>query len=71
MKKIICLLGHNKHLMKINECTKEDFENENKEIRIYTCKYCDKVIFVRTRFVKSHFQNPNKEIHFENCDDLF
>jgi len=58
MKNLICLLGHNKMLMKLNECEKEQFENDNRAITIYKCKYCGADIIVLTRYMKSHFRNP-------------
>lgn len=67
MKKLICLLGHNKHLLKLSELTREDFENENQAISVYTCKYCGKFIFTRIRYVNVH----PKKLHFEKSDDLF
>lgn len=52
MKRLICLLGHSKHLMKIKHCNTENFENENRSIRVYTCKYCNKDILVVTKYIK-------------------
>ncbi|MBS4893764.1 MAG: hypothetical protein KHZ90_08315 [Veillonella parvula] len=52
MKKLVCLLGHNKYLMKIKDCNKENFKNENRAISVYTCKYCGKDILVVTKYVK-------------------
>ena len=65
MKKWICLLGHNKKLMKINECEKEQFKNDNREITVYTCKYCGTDILVRTRCMiaqlKDNFDNKKED----------
>ena len=58
MKKLICLLGHNKMLMERNECEKEQFENDNRAITVYKCKYCGADIAAFTRYMKSHFRNP-------------
>lgn len=52
MKRLICLLGHNKYLMKTKDCNKENFENENRSIKLYTCKYCGKDILVVTKYIK-------------------
>lgn len=62
MKKLICLLGHNKRLMKINDCIKERFENEDRAIVVYTCKYCDADIHVRTLYINAKFKNPKDTI---------
>lgn len=62
MKKLICMLGHNARLMKTNECLTEDFENKNRAIRIFKCKYCGKDIFTVTRYKKIHFANSKGKI---------
>ncbi|WP_291566775.1 MULTISPECIES: hypothetical protein [unclassified Clostridium] len=70
MKKLICLLKHNKRLMKINECEKEQFENDDRAITVYKCKYCGTDFFVRTRYLKAHFKNP-EDIEFDKVEDCF
>ncbi|NEZ47803.1 hypothetical protein FDF74_11485 [Clostridium niameyense] len=57
-KKLICLLHHPLRLTKIRDCDVEDFENENREIRVYKCKYCGKDILVRERCIKIEFDKP-------------
>lgn len=69
MKKLICLLGHNKRIMKISECEKEQFENDARAITVYKCKHCRKDIFVTTRHINAHF-NP-KDIVFDKVEDCF
>lgn len=59
MKNVKCLFNH--RFIKINECIKENFENDDKAITIYRCKYCDKVLWVRDRYIKGHFKNPSTE----------
>jgi len=51
MKKLICLLGHPKRIMRFDELTADYFENENRAITVYECKYCGKHIYTRTRFL--------------------
>lgn len=55
MKKIICLLGHNKHLMKFKDCSREEFENENRKITVFTCRHCGKDVAVYTNCLNAHF----------------
>ena len=62
MKKLICLLGHPKRIMKFNELTSELFENDNRAITVYDCKYCGKHIFTRTR-------SYNAKVKEELCFD--
>lgn len=38
---------------KTSDCNIERFENEEKSIKIYRCKYCDKVLLIRDLYYKS------------------
>ena len=62
MKKLICLLGHNKHFMRVRDCTLEKFKNENRGITVYKCKYCGKDILVQENFIVAKFKNPDELI---------
>jgi len=62
MKKLICYLNHNPHLMRIRDCNTENFENEDRAITVYKCKYCGKDLLVRTRFIKAKFNNAFKDV---------
>lgn len=64
MKKLICLLGHNKRLMRLNECDTEYFENDDKSIALYSCKYCGEFIFAKTRYVKAKVN----ELYFDDVN---
>lgn len=59
MKKLICLLHHPLKLTKTTDCEAEDFENENRAIRIYKCKHCGKDVVVITKCLKAKFFNSN------------
>ncbi|WP_154698319.1 hypothetical protein, partial [Clostridium botulinum] len=69
MKKLICLLHHPLRLTKTTDCNTEDFENDNRTIRIYKCKYCGKDILVTTRCINGKFCKPfnhSKDFNFNN-----
>lgn len=44
MRKLKCILGHNKKLMKLDEVITEQYKNDNEIIKTYKCKYCDEII---------------------------
>ncbi|WP_455797546.1 hypothetical protein [Clostridium butyricum] len=46
---------HNKILMKVSDCRKEIFENENRQITVYSCKYCNKDVLVMTNHINAKF----------------
>lgn len=68
MKKLVCFLRHNKRIMKISECEKEYFENDNRAITVYKCKYCGEDMFVMTRHIKYVLKNK-KDIKFNKVED--
>lgn len=57
MKKLICIIGHNKSIMKLKDCEKEKFENNNRAITVYKCKYCGEDVVVVTRHINGQFKN--------------
>jgi hypothetical protein len=54
MKKLICLLGHNKKLMKTSDCKTEKFENDSRKIVVHKCKYCDADVSVQEMCLKGY-----------------
>lgn len=61
MKKLKCLLGHNLHMMKLNDVTKHKFDNNEENITVYKCKHCGQIITGKTNFVKAEFKNPKEK----------
>jgi len=68
MKKLICLLGHPKRIMRLNDCNIEKFKNENRSIAILKCKYCNKDVVVYTRYT---IAKVKEELGFNNWNDIF
>ena len=60
MKKLSCLFNH-RH-KKLKDVRIEDFENEDKEIKTFTCKDCGKEITFIVEYVKGKFLNSHKEV---------
>lgn len=58
MKKLICLLHHPLKLTKTTDCEAEDFENENRAIRVYKCKYCGEDVVAITKHINGKFKRP-------------
>lgn len=54
--KLKCLLFHKG--LKVNECNKEYFKNEDRAITVYSCKYCGKTVAVIDRYKIAHFKMP-------------
>ncbi len=66
MKKLICLLGHPKRIMKVNECEVERLENDDKVVRMYTCNYCKEIVAANVicnkfnpKIMELNFDDPN------------
>lgn len=53
LRKLKCMLYHNHYTTE--DCNIENFENDNRAITIYECKYCKKPLLIVTNYVKAHY----------------
>lgn len=63
MKNLKCLLGHNLRIMKLKDCRKEFFENDDKGIVVYWCKYCNRAVYTHEKYRKAHFDDAFKGVN--------
>lgn len=70
MKNIKCLLGHNLHIIKLNDVTKHQYDNDEENVTVYKCKYCGKIIAGKTDSIKASFKKPEEKEKSERRVDI-